>query len=251
MILLALTLLLQTPAAPQAQPDFKMTEVQVGHGKPAQAGDVITVLYKGTLTDGKVFDENQSAGKVPFAFVLGQAQVIRGWDLGMNGIKEGGKRHLVIPPVMGYGDKEVGPIPKNSTLEFDVEALRIDHAGDKANDEIKVLQEGHGAAVKPGDTAQVLYKGSFINGTKFDASEDHPDKDGKVQPISVPIGQKKVIPGFEQAVMGMKVGEKRRVVIPYSLGYGVRGAGGVIPPYSTLVFELELVSTGQPQPPKS
>ena len=238
---LASLLLLQAPG------NLVMTDTLLGKGKPAQAGDVLTVLYKGTLKDGTVFDENQSAGKVPFAFELGRGMVIRGWDVGMDGIKQGGKRHLEIPPNLAYGDKDIPGIPKNSTLLFDVEVVRIDRKDEKPSISIERLKEGHGPGAKAGDTVNVLYKGMFVNGTKFDASEDHKDAAGNVQPFPVTLGTKGVIPGFEQALMGMKASEKRKVTIPYQLAYKEKGAGGVIPPYSALVFELELVSIDPPK----
>ena len=223
-----------------------MTDIQVGKGKPAEAGDVLTVLYKGTLKDGTVFDENQSEGKIPFAFELGHGLVIRGWDVGMDRIKEGGKRHLEIPPNLAYGERELPGIPKNSTLLFDVDVIRIDRKDAKPSIVVKRLTEGHGRGAKTGDTVNVLYKGMFLNGTKFDASEDHKDASGKVQPFTVTIGKTHVIAGFEQGLIGMKPGEKRRITIPYQLAYKDKGVGEVIPPYATLVFELEMVNVESP-----
>jgi peptidylprolyl isomerase len=213
----------------------------IGKGPRAGVGDVLTMLYRGTLKDGTVFDENSK--KAPFVFKLGGGEVIRGWDVGLADMKQGGKRHLEIPPSMAYGDREVGPIPKNSTLYFDVELLRIDRENIKPTVEIKDLTVGKGPAAKSGDTVDVHYTGSFLNGVKFDSSYDHKDDSGKSSPFSVPLGVKKVIPGFEQGLLGMKVGGKRHVVIPYALAYGERVVGnGLIPSRSTLVFDLELMA---------
>ena len=96
----------------------------VGSGTDAKAGDVLTVHYIGTLTSGKVFDSSVDRG-VPFSFTLGAGQVIRGWDEGLVGMKEGGRRTLVIAPDYGYGPNGVGPIPANSVLIFEVELIKI------------------------------------------------------------------------------------------------------------------------------
>ena len=112
--------------APGAVPTaLKKTDVKVGTGKTAKAGDHVTVNYRGTLQNGKMFD--QSYGRAPFDFTLGQGQVIKGWDEGVAGMKEGGKRKLVIPPDMAYGERGAGrDIPPNATLNFEVELLKVD-----------------------------------------------------------------------------------------------------------------------------
>ena len=96
----------------------------VGTGAEAKAGNALTVHYIGTLTSGKVFDSSVDRG-VPFSFTLGAGQVIRGWDEGLMGMKEGGRRTLVIAPDYGYGPNGVGPIPANSVLIFEVELIKI------------------------------------------------------------------------------------------------------------------------------
>ncbi len=96
----------------------------VGTGAEAVAGKSITVNYVGVLTDGTKFDSSIDRG-TPFTFTLGAGQVIEGWDLGVTGMKVGGKRILVIPPNLGYGASSNGPIPANSTLYFEIELLGV------------------------------------------------------------------------------------------------------------------------------
>lgn len=96
----------------------------VGEGQEARAGDTVSVHYTGTLEDGRKFDSSRDRGQ-PFSFPLGAGQVIKGWDEGVAGMKIGGRRQLRIPADLGYGARNMGPIPANSTLLFDVELLGI------------------------------------------------------------------------------------------------------------------------------
>lgn len=202
-------------------------DVKVGTGQAAQALDFVVVDYTGTLTNGKKFDS--SIGRGPFRFRLGVGQVIKGWDEGVVGMKVGGKRSLRIPADMAYGDAAQGDIPANSTLLFDVTLKAIERAT------YKVTKKGTGPAAVVGSDVKIHYKGMLKDGKQFDSSYT------SGQPFSVKLGAQQVIPGFEQGILGMRKGEKRTVTIPPSLGYGERGAGGVIPPNATLIFELEAI----------
>jgi peptidylprolyl isomerase len=97
------------------------------------------------------------------------------------------------------------------------------------------IVEGAGARPKTGDTVSVHYTGWLKSGTKFDSSHD------RGQPLEFPIGRGRVIKGWDEGVGTMKVGGKRKLIIPAHLGYGESGAGGVIPPGATLIFEVELM----------
>ena len=104
---------------------LRITDLEVGTGPEAVAGQTVVVHYRGTLENGKQFDASYDRGK-PFSFPLGRGQVIKGWDEGVQGMKVGGKRKLVIPPELGYGTRGAGGvIPPNATLIFEVELLDI------------------------------------------------------------------------------------------------------------------------------
>lgn len=94
---------------------------------------------------------------------------------------------------------------------------------------------GNGPSPTPGKQVKVHYTGWLENGTKFDSSVD------RSEPFVFPIGAGQVIPGWDEGVMTMKVGGKRKLIVPPQLGYGAAGAGGVIPPNATLIFEVELL----------
>jgi len=106
--------------------ELMVNDEVVGSGAVAEAGDTITVNYVGALTNGQVFDASANHGTEGFTFSLGAGQVIRGWDQGIVGMKEGGRRVLVIPASLAYGDRAIGDvIPANSTLVFQVELLKV------------------------------------------------------------------------------------------------------------------------------
>jgi peptidylprolyl isomerase len=103
---------------------LSITDLVVGTGPEAVKGEVVSVNYRGTLANGKEFDS--SYGRGPFSFPLGAGRVIQGWDEGVAGMKVGGKRKLVIPPDLAYGERGAGGvIPPNATLTFEVELLKV------------------------------------------------------------------------------------------------------------------------------
>lgn len=100
---------------------------------------------------------------------------------------------------------------------------------------VEILKEGNGPKPKPGQTVSVHYTGTLANGRKFDSSRD------RGTPLQFKIGQGKVIAGWDQGLLMLKVGSRAKLTIPPQLGYGTKGAGGVIPPNATLIFDVELL----------
>jgi len=104
-------------------------DITVGTGDPVVAGDTVSVLYTGVLPNGTVFDSTDSHGGTPFTFTVGTGYVIKGWDQGLLGMKEGGRRLLAIPSDLAYGAAGQGPIPPNATLIFDIQLVKRVPAG--------------------------------------------------------------------------------------------------------------------------
>ena len=226
---------------------LKYIDEVIGTGKIPKVGDKVKVHYTGTLEDGTKFDSSKDRNK-PFEFSLGIGQVIKGWDEGISTMKFGGKRKLIIPSELGYGERGAGKvIPPGATLHFDVELLEVSEAfvdidfslpgrEDVTESGLRMIvhKEGNGNRPNPGQTVDVHYTGLLETGKKFDSSHDR----GK--PFSFPLGQGRVIKGWDEALALMSKGEKRTLIIPPELGYGNR-ATGKIPPNSTLIFEVELI----------
>jgi FKBP-type peptidyl-prolyl cis-trans isomerase len=222
-------------------------DVVLGTGAQAQAGQSVTVHYTGWLLDpaapngrGRKFDSSKDRDD-PFEFDLGAGMVIRGWDEGVQGMKVGGTRVLTIPPELGYGARGAGGvIPPNATLVFEVELLPTPERPSLQMVDVVV---GTGAVAEAGQSVTVHYTGwlhepSAPNGRgrKFDSSKDRGD------PFQFDLGAGMVIQGWDVGVQGMQVGGTRVLIIPAHLGYGARGAGGVIPPNATLQFEVDLLA---------
>jgi FKBP-type peptidyl-prolyl cis-trans isomerase FkpA len=104
-----------------------INDIKVGNGLEAKKGQMVTVNYILALSDGKQIQNSKDFGQ-PFTFTLGAGQVIQGWEQGFAGMKVGGTRTIIIPPELGYGAQQAGPIPPNSTLVFTIELLDVKDA---------------------------------------------------------------------------------------------------------------------------
>lgn len=214
----------------------------------ADSGDAVEIHYVGKFQDGKTFDSSYDRKK-PLSFTLGQGRVIKGWEEALRYFHEGDSALVTIPPALGYGDKAYSSIPKNSTLVFTMKMVSLRKPVKPYNVEgldtvsmesgVKYIRvkKGKGKSVQDGNRAKVFYSGYFVDGRKFDSSFDHPGAEA----FDFIIGRHQVIEGWEKGVVGMRKGEKRRLIIPYALAYGEQGRNPVIPPKSDLVFDVELV----------
>lgn len=223
--------------------------IEEGDGPSPQPGEVVAVHYRGTLEDGTEFDNSYDRGE-PITFPLGQGVVIPGWEEGIALMKVGEKAKLIIPPELAYGDQGAGEvIPPNAVLIFEVELVSILPGSPEAPTDVKEsdyvttesglkyydLEVGEGATPQQGQQVRVHYTGWLEDGTKFDSSLD------RGQPFTFVLGAGRVIPGWDEGLATMQVGGKRQLVLPSELAYGEKGAGSVIPPNATLIFEVELL----------
>lgn len=104
--------------------ELQIEDLQPGDGKAVVKGALITTHYTGWLEDGTVFDSSVEKGR-PFQCVIGTGRVIKGWDQGLMGMRVGGKRKLCVPAHLGYGERQVGRIPANANLVFEIELLEV------------------------------------------------------------------------------------------------------------------------------
>jgi peptidylprolyl isomerase len=235
----------------------------VGEGRDAKVGDLISINFKGWIVKDSTnlfTDWAKDSTRLPYMigdsyrqgqvvkFVLGEDAFIRGTDKGIVGMKPNGKRMIVIPSELAYGEQGVGPVPPNSDLKVLIELLEVkDHIvaemWDVDRSKIQtsesglmyvIIEEGEGDIVTDGNVVTVHYSGFLEDGTKFDSSVE------RDEPFTFVIGNKQVIAGWDEGIKLLKKGGKARFVIPPTLGYGDITAGK-IPPGSTLIFDVELL----------
>ena len=124
----------QSAEAKQPEPQEKpeIVDVRVGSGRVVEQGDMVSVHYEVYLSDGTKIDSSRPRGR-PLKFLFGGGTVMPGWDIGLRGVREGGKRRLVVPPKLAYGDKgsEDGKVPPNATLRFDIEIIKAEKLSDE------------------------------------------------------------------------------------------------------------------------
>ena len=226
--------------------------IEAGEGESPLPTDQVTVHYTGWLEDGTQFDSSVDRGQ-PITLTL--SRFISGWAEGVGRMKLGARYKLRIPSELAYGSRGRPNIPPDSTLIFDVELLAINPyatlppmeqlPGDPVTGGLVTSESGlswydmaEGTGPQPAaatSTVEVHYTGWLVDGTKFDSSVD------RGETISFPLNG--VIAGWTEGVGSMRVGGKRKLIIPSSLGYGDNPRpGGPIPPGATLVFDVELVS---------
>jgi peptidylprolyl isomerase len=238
--LASLAILLQTPSP-------TIEDLTIGKGLDAAKGDIVSLGLKVTYLNGQIFDS--TFGQAPFSTKLGWRFRFEGFvrlpfgalDDAIVGMKEGGKRKIVLPSQLAYGSLEVGDLPKDSPLTFEVDLLEVHKKGIEPKLKIEETEVGKGELLAEGKSVVVHYRGTYLNGTEFDSSRKIEPNTQK--PFDLPLEFKyapgAMVKGFIEGMKGMKVGGKRKVTVPYNLAYGENGRQGIAP-FSTLVFELEL-----------
>lgn len=213
-------------------------------------GGMSEVHYTGYFRDGKVFDSSVERGQPLKGLKVGAGQVIKGWDEGLALLHKGEKAKLIVPYNLAYGEQGYGPIPPKADLIFDVEIVdvvpvvappKFDISGLEAKTTAsglkyyEVKRSGSTVKAEAGKTVKVHYSGYLADGKMFDSSVE------RGEPIEFPLGQHMVIPGWEEGIALMNVGDKLRLVIPYNLAYGEQGREPIIPAKAELTFDVELI----------
>ena len=207
----------RTPIMPKPQ----VTDLTPGSGEPARPGDTLDVHYTGWLTDGTKFDSSLDRGE-PISVTLGMHQVIPGWEMGLEGMKVGGRRELLIPPQLAYGAKGAGGvIPPNATLKFEVElvSLKPRKYDDLSNGQLKDML-AQGAKIVDIRRPEEWKKTGVVEGSKL--LTFFIDKKGTVNPKFVGEFTAFAKPG-EPVILICRTGNRTRVVshlISERLGYG-------------------------------
>lgn len=237
-------------------------EIEAGTGAQAQIGDQVRVHYTGTLVDGTEFDS--SIGGEPLPFVIGEGRVIPGWEEGIALMRVGGKATLIIPPELGYGPAGAGAsIPPNAVLHFDVELVSAepvptlappptaapptsvnpdDFTTTESGLQYYFLEEGDGETPLLGEVASVSFTGWLEDNSLFASSQEG-------LPVQFIIGDEQIVPGWDEMVLLMQIGDVVQIIVPPELGLGEEGSpNGTIPPNATLTFELELTAVEPPPP---
>lgn len=238
--------------------DYQVTDsglryhhINQGSGDMPVEGEIAYIHYVGWIQDGIFLIDSHEGGQ-PTPIVIGQNQVIAGWDEGVQLMRPGGVTQFVIPPELGLGEQGGGPIPPNSTLVFQLELVSVEPAPPtptpappptdvdesafmetESGIRYAVLEEGDGPMPVDGQTVSVHYTGWLTDGTRFDSSLGG-------TPLSFTVGEPGLIEGWQETVRLMPLGSKFQVYIPPELGYGPQGRGP-IPPDATLIFEMELI----------
>ncbi|MEE6465667.1 hypothetical protein FKM82_006639 [Ascaphus truei] len=202
--------------------------------RTVEVSDFIRYHYNGTLLDGTLFDSSHNRMQTYDTYV-GIGWLIPGMDTGLLGMCVGEKRIITVPPFLAYGEDGDGKdIPSQASLAFDVVLLDLHNPKDRITVENQHVPENCERRTQAGDFIRYHYNGSLLDGTFFDSSYS------RNHTYDTYIGKGYVISGMDEGLLGLCVGERRRVTIPPHLGYGEEGRGK-IPGSAVLVFDIHVI----------
>ena len=228
---------------------IKYYDFIVGDGPSPQDSETVAMNFAIWIVDGMSLGNSQDQGQ-PLIAVIGSGNLLPGWEKGISTMQTGGKRQMVIPPELAFGEEGAGEmVPPNSTLIAEIELLAVipvpeavaqtevaeeDYEVTESGLKYYDIEPGEGISPQAGQQVLIHYTGWLTDGTIFDNSID------RGLPLAFALGAGQMIPGFDEGVATMKVGGKRQLVIPPELAYGDQEQGPV-PANSTLIFEAELM----------
>lgn len=207
--------------------------------RTVQVSDFIRYHYNGTLLDGTLFDSSHNRMRTYDTYV-GIGWLIPGMDKGLLGMCVGEKRIITVPPFLAYGEDGDGKdIPPQASLVFDVALLDLHNPKDSITVDIQFVPESCKRHSQVGDFLRYHYNGSLLDGTLFDSSYS------RNRTYDTYIGKRYVIAGMDQGLIGVCIGERRRITIPPHLGYGEEGSGK-IPGSAVLIFDIHVIDFHNP-----
>lgn len=209
-------------------------------------GDEVTMHYTASILDGLKYDSTKSTSPIVFPFNP-NILPFYGFYEAITMLKNGEKGIFLIPSQLAYGSSSNATIQPYSMIRLDIEIVKLRSEDDQIEDYIKenklkidektttglryisIIKNPTGVAMNKGRAATVKYVGTFLSGKTFDSGQ-----------FDTLIGEGNLIKGFDEALLKMRVGEKVKVILPSSIGYGANGSGSILP-YTPLAFEIEIV----------
>ena len=226
--------------------------VKKGTGQRVKKGYRIYVNYTTYIKPDSVYDSNAERGK-PFAFILGQEDVLKGWDEGIALLSVGDSAHFRIPPELAYGTKKLGSIPANTTLLLHIRVIEMEQAFYDllGKDTITfpsglkkiLINKGTGEKAKPFSNVTMQFTGYILNPKGYQRVFQSSLTNSALAVFQ--LGTGRMVKGLDEGITTMHVGEKASFILPPALGFGNK-VSGVIPANSTLYFDIELLSSVDP-----
>lgn len=230
---------------------LQVTEYVRGEGAPPDIGDIVEIRYTAWYVgDDKPFDSSEGRDE-GYRFRLGKEKVLPGLLEGVASMRRGGKRMLLLPPSLAFGEDGLsGVVPPGTWVKFEVELVDFEPAPpppepwDDAGMDIVTTESGlqfidfvvgDGASPSVGGSIVLHFSGFLDDGTVFDTTRN------SFTPIDIELNPRVLIPGFVEGVLSMRVGGRRKLIIPPFLGYGEKGFRDRVPPNATLTYDIELL----------
>ncbi|TVQ87064.1 MAG: hypothetical protein EA397_19120 [Deltaproteobacteria bacterium] len=246
---------------------LKIADLEVGQGASPVEGQMVKVHYSGWLaSDGSLFDSSVKRG-VPAEFSLVRGGLIEGWIVGLADMKVGGKRQLIIPPELAYGDQGQSKIPANSTLIFDIELLELgevrrvpdlpDQDWSEARElddgvKVVVLTQGEGPAVQERSVVRTELTLWTSEGKLFASTyQGRGPRSAATFLKGAPPPAGEPLPGLGIALSDMKAGESRLALLPPKTAFGDQNLPANVPPNDTITAQIDLLDVGAPRVPPS
>lgn len=226
--------------------------IKKGKGEKVKKSYRIYVNFTTRIKPDSIFDSNAGSGK-PYSFILGQGDVLKGWDEGISLLSVGDSAWFRIPPALAYGEKKLGSIPANTTLLLEVKVVKSEQAfyDLSGKDTINfqsglkkiLISDGTGEAAKTFNNVTMQFTGYILNKKGYKQVFQSSLTNSTLAIFQ--LGAGRMVKGLEEGIATMKIGEKATFIVPPVLGFG-KEVSGVIPGNSTLYFDIELLNSVNP-----